>query len=266
MKQPLICFMVGLSLAIHFTGCKPTSQTTGPTTLKNDYQAPPSFDTMEVRWDESQWPLSLNMSDVFTSTEQKEIEQSFQLWKVEFPESSFVMDSLENAQLIIDPQFDDLDLYEDGVVGIYKKASWFPDLRSNILGITQYYGERYINPEGNIYTIIHEADIFLNGQHFSFASTWPPAINQYDLRTVVAHEWGHVLGLAHVQNPESLMYSSLGKREVKHSLNTEDRTEFHRYYRDEMQSHLFFQKLEKEQVDGMSLGKISFMREIHPPL
>ncbi len=75
---------------------------------------------------------------------------------------------------------------------------------------------------------ILEADIYLNGQDFTWANLGgaqdPPHSHAYDLQNIVTHEAGHLLGLAHSQILLSTMWPSAPTGEThKRTLHDDDR-------------------------------------------
>lgn len=67
---------------------------------------------------------------------------------------------------------------------------------------------------------IYEADIRINTQDFSYVVNGAPSIaaKQLDLVSLVVHELGHVLGLAHIQSEPSVMAKDLDFGQVRSSL------------------------------------------------
>lgn len=55
---------------------------------------------------------------------------------------------------------------------------------------------------------IYEADIRVNASNFNF-STDAPQADQVDFQSLMLHELGHVLGLAHIPTTDSVMFKSL---------------------------------------------------------
>src|SRR5690606_33904804 len=47
---------------------------------------------------------------------------------------------------------------------------------------------------------IYEADIKINAEHFSYSFGDEPEVGRVDLESLVLHELGHVLGLAHPED------------------------------------------------------------------
>jgi hypothetical protein len=67
---------------------------------------------------------------------------------------------------------------------------------------------------------ITEADIDLDTRHFQFSSTGEA--DKADVESVCLHELGHALGLAHSQDPTSVMFPSLSVGTQKRVLSAED--------------------------------------------
>jgi hypothetical protein len=88
--------------------------------------------------------------------------------------------------------------YLDGEMGIYYLNSWFDPaqyaehgISQNAIAVTQYFGYR----RGSLLDLAH-ADIMVNG-HFFFSTSNSTPSGQYDLPSVMLHELGHVVGMAH---------------------------------------------------------------------
>lgn len=56
---------------------------------------------------------------------------------------------------------------------------------------------------------IYEADIILNEDNFAFSIEDEPATDEIDLYSLLVHEFGHALGLSHVEDANSVMYANL---------------------------------------------------------
>ncbi len=69
--------------------------------------------------------------------------------------------------------------------------------------------------------VILEVDIWLNDD-YQFSVDDDPALNEVDLESVVLHELGHWVPLAHSTNPDAVMYSVLGSMEMKRALHVDD--------------------------------------------
>lgn len=101
---------------------------------------------------------------------------------------------------------------QDGANVIYFLNSWEPD-RSNEQARTTVYwaGNR-----------IYEADIRVNASDFKFF--WGPESvpGRVDIESLMIHELGHVLGLAHTTTPQSVMATSLASATLRRSLSQLD--------------------------------------------
>ena len=96
--------------------------------------------------------------------------------------------------------------FRDGELGIYKSHTWFTNVSSTALAITQFYGIIKSDPSLGTYIDLTHADIILNyrnfGQDFSYTGN---SFVDYDVPTVLLHEMGHFLGLCHESTYSSIM-------------------------------------------------------------
>jgi hypothetical protein len=63
--------------------------------------------------------------------------------------------------------------------------------------------------------VVIDGDIDLNGYHFFWTATDDPSKAATDIESVVTHELGHVLGLAHSPEPEATMFAATAQGELK---------------------------------------------------
>ncbi|KAJ7974492.1 metalloendoproteinase 2-MMP-like [Quillaja saponaria] len=68
--------------------------------------------------------------------------------------------------------------------------------------------------------------------HYDADERWSdnPAKDEYDLETVALHELGHVLGLEHSQDPNSVMVPFIGAGVIKRTLGKDDADGMHALY------------------------------------
>jgi len=93
-------------------------------------------------------------------------------------------------------------------------------LGGGTLGVTNYlsYDNTRTVPCGsNLFANLYEADVRITTVYrwFSGGSCPCAAGPAYSLSSVSTHEFGHVIGLCHVNTPSSLMYPSFGTCETK---------------------------------------------------
>lgn len=89
--------------------------------------------------------------------------------------------------------------YRDSVLGIYRSTSWFSNVTSNAIAITQWYGYNTSDNKGAYTEMIH-ADIILNSRDWSF-KTVDDNTTKYFVQQVILHELGHLIGLNHLSPP-----------------------------------------------------------------
>ncbi|MBC7540761.1 MAG: matrixin family metalloprotease [Bacteriovorax sp.] len=96
--------------------------------------------------------------------------------------------------------------FRDNELGIYKSHTWFTNVSSSALAITQFYGIVRSDASLGTYIDLTHADIILNynnfGSDFSYTGT---SFLDYDVPTILLHEMGHFLGLCHESNYNSIM-------------------------------------------------------------
>lgn len=117
-----------------------------------------------------------------------------------------------------------LSQYQDGELGIYKSHSWFSDVSSSALAVTQFYAIRRNAGASNEYLELTHADIVVNYRDHQF-STDPFSMIDYDLPSVLIHELGHFIGMQHNTNysENSVMQPYMGTRDAFRALYTADR-------------------------------------------
>ncbi len=84
----------------------------------------------------------------------------------------------------------------DGEMGIYLHSTWFPNISSSALAITQYSGVRRQVGWPTEWVELTHADIIVNSLSYTF-STDPLSTVDYDITSVILHELGHFIGLPH---------------------------------------------------------------------
>lgn len=156
----------------------------------------------------------MRFSNTFTSAELTELQDSAVSWTTHAGggTTTFITSSTASGQLVTERSgVSDLDSLMDGTFAVYKATTWHSDLPSTALAVTQIFGIRRNTGGANEYVEIVEGDILVNYDDYTFA---PTTVNGYDLFTVLLHEYGHFLGMAHTYNFSSIMYPSIGSSTV----------------------------------------------------
>ena len=115
--------------------------------------------------------------------------------------------------------------FHDNEMGIYFSPAWFPELSSNTLAVTQFFGTRRNVGTPFEFIEISHADIIVNYRDYDYV--WDNSkegnFGQFDLPSVIIHEMGHFLGLRHEKSDElAVMQDSLGRFHRYRDLYTPD--------------------------------------------
>lgn len=156
------------------------------------------------KWSDSSLPLNIKISNDFTGdfTGESPLEQMAQVWNqastrtlinTPFPKTS-------------NTGYETTASFRDSEIGIYKSYTWFPNVSSSALAITQFYGVVTSSPGLGQFISLTHADIVINYRDYGPRLTMiaNPMID-FDVPTVVLHEMGHLLGLCHETKSPSIM-------------------------------------------------------------
>lgn len=106
----------------------------------------------------------------------------------------------------------ELDPSRDGYSMIYWFNTWDANKPTEQARTTIYW-------QG---TEIYEADVRINAKNFTYYTDDGTTFNDLDLESLVVHELGHALGLAHTPLKGSVMNPILGEGQVRRKLGLND--------------------------------------------
>jgi hypothetical protein len=109
----------------------------------------------------------------------------------------------------------DLNPQKDGYSTIYWFNTWDPARTTEQARTTIYWSG----------TEIFEADMRINAKNFNYNYTDTASFTDVDLDSLVVHELGHVLGLAHITASGSAMHATLDEGQVRRKLGAVDLTD-----------------------------------------
>ncbi len=95
---------------------------------------------------------------------------------------------------------------------IFRDDGWPHDLSGGGTDVLALTTVTYDVVTGDIY----DADIEVNTFDFTFTTSDSPGVNDYDLLSVLTHESGHFLGLAHSQTTAATMFASYQGLGMRH--------------------------------------------------
>ncbi len=141
-------------------------------------------------------PITVYISEDFTIDEQILIKDMGEKWDNEIPSTNMINFASSTTS---NKNYYEIDEYRDNEMGVYKSYDWFPELDSQALAITQYFSIlRYPGTPYEYFELIH-ADIIMNYRDYNFTINNSSGFD-YDLPSVILHEFGHFFGLGHENN------------------------------------------------------------------
>ena len=225
--------LIGIFIILIFAGCKPADQNV------QSAAAPQLTGSCTVgKWPNvagaNGTPLNLKISTDFANDFNgllvnglNPLEQMAKVWNNAISGTTFLKVPFDTASTT---GYSSVSGFHDNEMGIYKSYTWFPNVSSSALAITQFYGYVRTDPTLGNYIELNHADIIVNYNNYGayFSSNLPTNLGYYDLPTVVLHEMGHFLGLCHEYNHVSIMQPYYNS--TQRSLQTYDVTKINDLY------------------------------------
>ena len=179
--------------------------------------SPTTIDMDKMRWNLSEFPIQLKVSDNLDVPSQNIVSDVMDVWEaaanINFFNATEITPALNFTKL------SDY-YYRDKVVnGVYLTSNEVDELGEESLAVTQIFFTRSTDFSLNTYYHIIHTDIVLNGFHYNF-STDSQNNTTYYLLTLVLHEMGHVLGLGHKSS--GIMYPYMSTDDKQDSLSSYD--------------------------------------------
>jgi hypothetical protein len=116
-------------------------------------------------------------------------------------------------------------------IGIYKSYTWYSNISSGALAVATFSAYRRNQGSPTEHLEMSHADIIINYRDYDFTMDEGDSFD-FDLPTVVHHELGHLLGLAHIGSTSAVMSSTLSSGQVKRSLRSIDSSSIKDLYED----------------------------------
>ena len=171
------------------------------------------------RWPLNAFPRTVSLSNRYNTAEEAELRRAATSWTTNVANGANFF-SIPTTLVADRSGVANLDSLLDNQMGIYKATTWHHSLPGTALAVTQIFGVRQNTGTANEYVQIIEADVLVNWT-FSY---YPTVSSGYDLFSVVLHELGHFLGLAHVYDYtlSSVMFPTIGYSTVFPGPGTND--------------------------------------------
>ncbi len=164
------------------------------------------------RWPNNALPLNVKMSSEFTADYTNAdlvaglnpLEQMAKVWNIPVAGTRTLITTPFAAAGATG--FASTSSFRDSEIGIYKSHTWFTNVSSSALAITQFFGIVSTDATLGDYIKLTHADIIMNYRDYGarFTMLNNPTF-EFDVPTVVLHEIGHLLGLCHEITASSIM-------------------------------------------------------------
>ena len=190
-----------LALLVALEGCSPQIKP------EKDCHFVQNSQLQRVAWRKSDLPLKLYVHESVKESHYSAIESAVKKWNQSLSKEIFQIVAFGTSGPAA-PQ-------KDGNTVIYSMNTWESDRQTEQARTTIYWSN------SNIY----EADIRLNDKNFNFAGLSDDLnFRTVDMESLVVHELGHVLGLAHITTKDSVMQVSLSSGKERRIPGTVDVT------------------------------------------
>jgi hypothetical protein len=131
------------------------------------------------------------------------------------------------SEAVMNQPYINIDDFNDDEIGVYFSFTWYPEFPSEAVAVTRYLAYRRNVGSSNEFLEMAHADIILNFRDHLFSMGG----SEYDLLSVLMHEYGHLLGLGDVgQSSADVMIGSLQPGEQREYLSDLDKTSIQDLY------------------------------------
>jgi len=177
-----------------------------------------------ILWNKDSFPLTMYIDNSFTASEVSSIKEASSLWEAAVEIDVF--NSFPSFTPVNYSKTEDY-YYLDDRMAIYKASHQVESLRPNILALTQLYIKLVKKIDGRQIFHIEHFDVFMNDFYFNFNDGG--GSGEYDFKTIVLHEIGHVFGISgHIDNTIMNGYGSTNI--VTHSIDPDIKQDLYDIY------------------------------------
>ena len=169
-------------------------------------------------WSGNPFPLNIYLSDAFTTQQADAIKRGGNSWETALGGKNWFDFNPVAQHEVTNSAFSGDALGRDNQIVVYKTTQWQSD--RGVIAYAQNMVTAYNEGTSSEYRIISSSDIMVNFRDNTFRDA-VVTTGDYDLETVILHEFGHMLGLLHTdQYPSSnkntsVMYPSIGRGDTR---------------------------------------------------